>query len=116
MDKADQISGHLNQTELALQIEWFITSQDGSIENLHNQLIAGIYTNITRETPDHGVASWVSANDKPTTAANKQISGDAVEQRLKSEVMQMPSRDRRRLKDVAMNHVSLNCRILQYMC
>lgn len=56
--------------------------------------------------PDQGVASWVSANDKPTTGAgSKPVSGDAAEQRLKTEVMQLPSRDRRRLKDIALNDV-----------
>jgi hypothetical protein len=57
--------------------------------------------------PDQGVASWVSANDKPTTGAgSKPVSGDAAEQRLKIEVMQLPSRDRRRLKDLTQNDVS----------
>jgi transcriptional coactivator HFI1/ADA1 len=80
----------------------------GDIEHLHNQLVAAIYGNVTREMPDHGVASWVSANDKPTTGAgNKPVSGDAAEQRLKTEVMQLPSRDRRRLKDLSQNEVCL---------
>lgn len=57
--------------------------------------------------PDQGVASWVSANDKPTTGAgSKPVSGDAAEQRLKAEVMQLSSRDRRRLKDISLNDVS----------
>ena len=57
--------------------------------------------------PDQGVASWVSANDKPTAGAgSKPVSGDAAEQRLKTEVMQLPSRDRRRLKDLSQNEVS----------
>jgi transcriptional coactivator HFI1/ADA1 len=56
--------------------------------------------------PDQGLAPWVSANDKPTTAtATKPISGDAAERRLKGEVMQLPSRDRRRIKDLAQNDV-----------
>lgn len=64
--------------------------------------------------PDQGVASWVSANDKPTTGAgSKPVSGDAAEQRLKVEVMQLPSRDRRRLKDISQNDVSqARCSIL----
>lgn len=79
----------------------------GDLEHLHNQLVAAIYGNVTREMPDHGVASWVSANDKPTTGAgSKPVSGDAAEQRLKTEVMQLPSRDRRRLKDLSQNEVS----------
>ena len=81
----------------------------GEIEHLHNQLIAAIYGNVTREMPDHGVATWVSANDKPTTGAgSKPVSGDAAEQRLKTEVMQLPSRDRRRLKDLTQNDVRMS--------
>ncbi|KAF9891270.1 hypothetical protein FE257_004834 [Aspergillus nanangensis] len=48
---------------------------------------------------DHGVASWVSANDKPSVVS-KPTSGDAAEQRLKTEVMQLPPRDRRRIKAI----------------
>lgn len=58
--------------------------------------------------PDQGLAPWVSANDKPsTTAGNKPVSGDAAERRLKGEVMQLPARDRRRIKDIVQNDVSL---------
>lgn len=32
---------------------------------------------------------------------SKPVSGDAAEQRLKTEVMQLPARDRRRLKDIS---------------
>jgi transcriptional coactivator HFI1/ADA1 len=79
----------------------------GETEHLHNQLIAAIYGNVTREMPDQGVAAWVSANDKPTAGAgSKPVSGDATEQRLKAEVKQLPSRDRRRLKDISLNDVS----------
>lgn len=69
------------------------------IEHQHNQLIAAIYGNVVRDLPDPGVAPWVSANDKPTLLS-KPVSGDAAEQRLKTEVMQLPARDRRRLKEV----------------
>ena len=96
----------MNQAELSAQIDWFLLSGNGDTEHLHNQLIAAIYGNVTREMPDQGVASWVSANDKPTTGAgSKPVSGDAAEQRLKVEVMQLPSRDRRRLKDISLNDV-----------
>ena len=99
--------GQLNQAELSARIDDFLITPVGEIEHLHNQLIAGIYGNVTREMPDQGVASWVSANDKPTTGAgSKPVSGDAAEQRLKTEVMQLPSRDRRRLKDLNQNEVS----------
>lgn len=106
--------GQLNQAELSARIDSFLVTPTGDIEHLHNQLIAAIYGNVTREMPDHGVASWVSANDKPTTGAgSKPVSGDAAEQRLKTEVMQLPSRDRRRLKDLSQNEV---CLILGSVC
>ena len=72
---------------------------DPNIEHLHNQLIAGIFANVGRDLPEPGVAPWVSANDKPTVLA-KPVSGDAAEQRLKTEIMRLPARDRRRLKEV----------------
>ncbi|KAI9805283.1 MAG: transcriptional coactivator hfi1/ADA1 [Piccolia ochrophora] len=92
------ILGHLDQIELATRIETCLGG-DVAKEHMHNQLIAAVYGNVTRDLPDHGVASWVSANDKPTTVS-KPVSGDAAEQRLKTEVMQLPARDRRRLKDI----------------
>ncbi|KAI9675610.1 MAG: hypothetical protein M1817_000976 [Caeruleum heppii] len=92
------VLGHLNQKELAARIDSFIT-RDLSTEHLHNQLISAIYGNVTRDLPDHGVAGWVSANDKPTNVS-KPVSGDAAEQRLKVDVKQLPARDRRRIKDV----------------
>lgn len=99
--------GKLNQEELSAKIDRFIITSDGETEHMHNQLISAIFCNVTRELPDHGVAPWVSTNDKPATGAgSKPVSGDALEQRLKTEVMQLPSRDRRRIKDVALNEVS----------
>lgn len=101
--------GQMNQIELSSRIDHFLITNTGEIEHLHNQLISAIYANTTREMPDQGVASWVSANDKPTTGAgSKPVSGDAAEQRLKTEVMQLPSRDRRRLKDLSQNDVRLS--------
>lgn len=71
--------------------------------------MAAIYANTTREVPDHGVATWVSANDKPLAGSGtKVISGDAAEQRRKAEVMSLPNRDRRRIKDLASNDVDHN--------
>ncbi len=56
--------------------------------------------------PDQGLAPWVSANDKPAAGAgNKPVTGDAAERRLKVDVMQLPSRDRRRMKDLIQNDV-----------
>ena len=70
------------------------------MEHLHNQLIVGIFINVGRDPPEApGVAPFVSANDKPVVLS-KPVSGDAAELRLKTEVMQLPPRDRRRLKDV----------------
>lgn len=92
------MSGHLNQSELSSRIA-HIFGSDVNKEHLHNQLLAAIYGNVTRDLPDHGVANWVAANDKPTNVS-KPVSGDAAEQRLKMEVMQLPARDRRRLKDI----------------
>ncbi|EON67924.1 hypothetical protein W97_07421 [Coniosporium apollinis CBS 100218] len=92
------ILGQLNQEELSRRIDHFIRT-DASRERLHNQFICAIYSNAFRDAPEPGVASWVSANDKPT-AVPKPVSGDAAEQRLKTEVMQLPARDRHRLKGI----------------
>jgi len=98
--------GRLNQAEFSERVDPLLASTDGSKEHLHNQLIAAIYGNVTREIPEQGLAPWVSANDKPSaTAGSKPVSGDATERRLKGEVMQLPSRDRRRIKDLAQNDV-----------
>ncbi|KAK8071100.1 hypothetical protein PG997_011303 [Apiospora hydei] len=98
------ILGRLNQAEYSERIDPFLISPNGEKEHLHNQLIAAIYGNLTREMPDQGLAPWVSANDKPTTGVGaKPVTGDAAERRLKGEVMQLPSRDRRRIKDLVHN-------------
>ncbi|EON98200.1 putative transcriptional co-activator protein [Phaeoacremonium minimum UCRPA7] len=96
--------GRLNQAEFSERIDPIITSPNGEREHLHNQLISAIYGNVTREMPDQGLAPWVSANDKPSSGTgSKPISGDAAERRLKGDVMQLPSRDRRRIKDLVQN-------------
>lgn len=98
--------GRLNQAEYSEKIDPILASETVEKEHCHNQLIAAIYGNVTREMPDQGLAPWVSANDKPTTGTGtKPVSGDAAERRLKGEVMQLPSRDRRRIKDLAQNDV-----------
>ena len=96
---SNAVLGQLNQEEFSLRTDHFLAS-DPAIEHLHNQLIVGIFTNVGRDPPEPGVAPFVSANDKPVVLP-KPLSGDAAEQRLKTEVMQLPARDRRRLKDVA---------------
>ncbi|KAI0202036.1 transcriptional regulator of RNA polII, SAGA, subunit-domain-containing protein [Astrocystis sublimbata] len=98
------VLGRLNQVEYSERIDPILASPNGEKDHLHNQLLAAVYGNLTREMPDQGLAPWVSANDKP--AANvgaKPVTGDAAERRLKAEVMQLPTRDRRRIKDLALN-------------
>ncbi|KAL6235393.1 hypothetical protein BDW75DRAFT_230355 [Aspergillus navahoensis] len=90
--------GQSNQDELSSRIDPIICA-DQKIEHLHNNFICTIIANLSRDLPDHGVASWVSANDKPSVVS-KPTSGDAAEQRLKTEVMQLPPRDRRRIKAI----------------
>ncbi|KAL1633315.1 hypothetical protein SLS56_002948 [Neofusicoccum ribis] len=92
------VLGRLNQQELSRRIDWFI-AVDAAREHLHNQLVAAIYANTTRDPPEPGVASWVSANDKPS-ATSKPSSGDAAELRLKTEVKELQGRERKRLKAI----------------
>lgn len=100
--------GRLNQAEYHERIDPILASTTGEKEHYHNLLVSAIYGNVTREMPDQGLAPWVSANDKPSTGAgSKPVSGDATERRLKGDVMQLPSRDRRRIKDLVQNDVSL---------
>lgn len=100
------ITGRLNQAEYSSRIDPILSSPTGEKDHLHNQLIAAIYGNVTREMPDAGLAPWVSANDKPTaTTGSKPVSGDAAERRVKGEVMQLPARDRRRIKELTQNEV-----------
>lgn len=68
--------------------------------HLHNKLLSAIHKNALCDHPDTPVAPWVSANDKPTTTV-KQPSGDVHDQRLRSEVMNLPPRTRFRLKNIA---------------
>ncbi|KAI1270936.1 transcriptional regulator of RNA polII, SAGA, subunit-domain-containing protein [Xylaria sp. FL0933] len=98
------VLGRLNQVEFSERVDPILASPNGEKVHLHNQLLAAIYGNLTREMPDQGLAPWVSANDKPAANAGaKPVTGDAAERRLKAEVMQLPSRDRRRIKDLSLN-------------
>lgn len=92
------VAGHLNQAEFSSRVDHIICA-DPKTEHLHNNFICAIIANLSRDLPDHGVASWVSANDKPTVVS-KPVSSDLAEQRLKTEVMQLPPRDRRRIKAI----------------
>jgi transcriptional coactivator HFI1/ADA1 len=74
-----------------------------AVEHAHNTIICAIIHNTGRDTPDPGTAPFVTASsDKPSGAATSKptISSDAGEQRLKTEVMALTARDRRRLKTV----------------
>jgi transcriptional coactivator HFI1/ADA1 len=91
-------SGHLNQDEFSARLDHVICV-DARTEHLHNNFVCALIGNLSRDLPDHGVASWVSANDKPTVVS-KPVSSDLAEQRLKTEVMQLPPRDRKRIKSI----------------
>lgn len=92
-------AGKLNLSEFNLRTDHFLVG-DPQVEHLHNKLIVGILANVGREPPDAGVAPWVSANDKPTAGLSKSTAGNEAERRLKTEVMQLPAKERRRLKDL----------------
>jgi transcriptional coactivator HFI1/ADA1 len=95
--------GRMNQAEYQDRIDPILNTPEK--EHNHNQLLAALFANVTREMPDPDLAPWVSANDKPAAPpAPKPVTGDAAERRLKGEIMQLPSRDRRRIKDLAQNN------------
>lgn len=106
--------GLLNQSEFSTRVDSIIYA-DAKTEHLHNNFVCAVIANLTRDLPDHGVASWVSANDKPSVVS-KPASGDVAEQRLKTEVMQLPPRDRRRIKAIPERDASYSGRheILNY--
>ncbi|KAF2257770.1 hypothetical protein CC78DRAFT_538287 [Lojkania enalia] len=89
--------GNLNQEELTRRLSPIISTP--ALEHAHNQFVVAIYGNVFRDTPEPGVASWVSASDKPTSGVQKST-GDGAEKRLKSEVMQLSRRERKRLKTI----------------
>ncbi len=69
-------------------------------KHLHNRMIATLLYNCSRDLPDQPVAPWVTAENKPANAS-KPMLPDAADQGLKAEVMLLPLRDRRRLKEMA---------------
>lgn len=95
--------GQLNQEEISYRLGPILRN-DASVYECHNRLVMGILLNSTRDAPDAGIASFVSANDKPSTSAGASkggaAGGDAAEQRLKSEIMAIPPRDRHRIKTI----------------
>jgi transcriptional coactivator HFI1/ADA1 len=94
--------GRLNQEELSLRINPFIYASSQTL-HLHNQFLAGIYTNTHREPPETDIAPFVSSQIKQAAAAtaSKPPTGDAAEQQLKAEIMALPARERHRLKQLA---------------
>ncbi|PHH70234.1 hypothetical protein CDD80_6156 [Ophiocordyceps camponoti-rufipedis] len=99
---AEFLTGRLSQAEFSDRMDPLLGGDNGEKDHLHNLLVAALLGNVTREMPDQGIAPWVSANDKPVApVASKPVTGDAAERRLKGDVMQLPARDRRRIKDLA---------------
>lgn len=96
--------GTLNQEELTSRLDRILSTP--ALEHAHNQFITAIFANSLRDAPEAGTASW--ADDKVVTraagpGAGKGGSGSGegeIEKRLKSEVMQLARRERKRLKGV----------------
>ncbi|KAK6542975.1 transcriptional coactivator hfi1/ADA1 [Orbilia ellipsospora] len=89
--------GLTNRTELTRIVEPFL--QKPETQRLHNQFFLAVHVNATREAPEGDVATWVSHQGK-TSSAPKTATGDAYERRLKKEIMAIPARDRRRMKEI----------------
>lgn len=73
-----------------------------AITNLHNAFFISVCSNCQRDPPPSEVAPWVVATDKPAATAKSAGAGsgtnDKFEERLRSEVMQVHARDRKRIK------------------
>ncbi|KAK6345290.1 transcriptional coactivator hfi1/ADA1 [Orbilia javanica] len=89
--------GLTNRTELSRIIDPFL--QKPETQRLHNQFFLSVHVNATREPPEGDVATWVSHQGK-TSSVPKTTTGDAYERRLKKEIMAIPARDRRRMKEI----------------
>ena len=81
----------------------------GSKQRLHNQLLIGMWSNISRDPPPSEVAPFVLATNKAANALGGSGRGRGsggeggdvkIEARLKVEVMALAGRDRRRIKEV----------------
>jgi transcriptional coactivator HFI1/ADA1 len=94
--------GNLNQEELSHALSRILTTP--ALEHAHNVLFTAIYANIWRDPPEAGIASWVSSSDKPSSGVVKGTH-DETEKRLKHEIMQLPRRERKRLKMIAAGDV-----------
>jgi transcriptional coactivator HFI1/ADA1 len=90
--------GNLNQEELSHKLSRILITP--ALEHAHNALFTAIYANIWRDTPEPGIASWVSSSDKPSSGTGVKGTGDEAEKRLKYEVMQLSRRERKRLKAI----------------
>jgi len=94
--------GDLGASEFGDATDDILYSSD-TVLHLHNRFICAIAFNSTRDTPEPGIAAWVTAqSDKSaaTAAPKTAVTSDAGEQRLKKEVMAIHARDRRRLKNI----------------
>lgn len=97
------VRGTLHAREFADLTDEIIYGSD-HVLHLHNKFVCAIAFNSARDSPEPGVAVWVTAAaDKSTsTAATKAaVTSDVGEQRLKKEVMALHPRDRKRLKGTA---------------
>ncbi|KAA8903611.1 transcriptional regulator of RNA polII, SAGA, subunit-domain-containing protein [Sphaerosporella brunnea] len=90
------LRGRLSHAELFEEIGPFIK---GPTIRLHNSLLTAMIANMSRDSPQVEVATWVSASDKPNSVS-KLPAGDVNERRLKKEVMAISARERRRIKEV----------------
>ncbi|KAK6520602.1 transcriptional coactivator hfi1/ADA1 [Arthrobotrys conoides] len=89
--------GLTNRTELSRIVDPLL--QKPETQRLHNQFFLSVHVNATREPPEGDVATWVSHQGK-TSSVPKTTTGDAYERRLKKEIMAIPARDRRRMKEI----------------
>jgi transcriptional coactivator HFI1/ADA1 len=89
--------GNLNQEELSRIFSKILTTP--ALEHAHNALFTAIYANLWRDAPEAGIATWVSSSDKPTSGTVKGTH-DESDRRLKTEVMGLSRRERKRLKTI----------------
>lgn len=95
-------SGELNAEEFGDLCDHFLLINPAT-EHAHNTLICAIVLNVGRDSPEPGPAAWVSAASDKTggpSTSKATVTSDASEQRLKTEIMALPTRDRRRLKAI----------------
>jgi transcriptional coactivator HFI1/ADA1 len=95
--------GNLNQEELSRLFSKILTTP--ALEHAHNALFTAIYANLWRDAPEAGIATWVSSSDKPTSGTVKGTH-DESDRRLKTEVMGLSRRERKRLKTIPAGDVA----------